>query len=98
MTWDVVVSCKVNLFLGGSADEPLCSRVWFNSLFSWQWEVLRKVFDFMFSLREHDHCWQCHLRYLRRRRRKNPPLFFSSIERSLPEHRLRPVLDTGESE
>lgn len=67
MEWDVAISIKVNLWLGGVADEPLCSRIWHNALFSQRWELVRKVTDFLFQVKEAEHCWSCHLRYLRRR-------------------------------
>lgn len=74
MEWDVAISIRVNLLTGGKAEEPLCSRVWHNALFSPAWEVVRFCLDTLFAYKEPEHCYRCHLRFLRRGRPKSGSL------------------------
>lgn len=67
MRWDLEISRWLNFLTFGDKNEPLCSRVYRNSLFSRKWEVARKVLDrIMF---EKDHCFRSRVGHLRRRRR-----------------------------
>lgn len=68
MTWDERLSCLVNAFLGGYACETLCSRIWLCSLSDPRAQACVFVLDMLFAWKEREHCWQAHLRYLRRLR------------------------------
>lgn len=68
MTWDEYLSCYLNALFGGDCCETLCSRAWVCSLHHPRVEMAVFVLDLLFSWKEREHCWQAHLRYLRRQR------------------------------
>lgn len=67
MPLDLWLSCLLNRATGGKYEEPLCSRIWRLSLQSDAVDAVRAVLDFCFLWKEKEHCYQCFLRYLRRR-------------------------------
>lgn len=66
MSWDERVSCKLNILFGGDGRETICSRIWACSLRDWRAEMLMLVIDGMFRMKEKEHCWKAHMRYLRK--------------------------------
>lgn len=66
MTWDEICSCRLNSLLGGDGCETFCSRVWICSLSNWKGVVLMWALDHLFAWKEPSHCWNAHLRHLRR--------------------------------
>lgn len=63
---DELISCRLNSLLGGDGCETFCSRVWVCSLSNWKGRVIMYALDTLFAWRESEHCWQAHLRHLRR--------------------------------
>lgn len=65
MEIDVLISRKVNHWLGGNAKETICSRVARKALFSRRWEWVQMMIDSLHT--ERNHCWRSHLRFLKRK-------------------------------
>lgn len=96
MSWDIIISCTLNSWLGGNPEETLCSRAWRNALFYRKWVYIQWTLDLIHRWKEHEHCWQSHLRFLRGRARKRSlcfwirvrPFLKAALEWSSPAERL----------